>query len=324
MAVSIVSNFTSGKFYPVNNNITATVNSSNNGNCNFRYIADIYVNGTKVFTSKLFPDPSTGYGFFQLERVLQDYISESVPAITQTLGGFYSVSSATAPNTMLSVYVKFGEEYDTSSTCDGTVVQYLNQTTSNTFYVFNGAIDYESFPSWDYTKYRMQYVSTGTTKFLTNAPREMDIQYDDSYYLDFYSATAPLFGNTRIFITAYYKVGGTNTFEIPVGGLNAYRLYRIACGPYDINNYFNAMYINQWVDKYTIKLTTSGYVQLSEEFTFNLKVPREYKTRIGFIGRLGAPEYFTFWQRIRSHMTSIERRTSRICYLIQQVCGSIV
>ena len=59
MAITIINQKTSNAFYPAGNPINVTVNSNNSGNCNFRYICDFYINGTKVFTDKLFPDPTT-------------------------------------------------------------------------------------------------------------------------------------------------------------------------------------------------------------------------------------------------------------------------
>ncbi len=309
MAVSIVSNFTSNKFYTVNNHIAATVTSAANGNCNFRYICDIYINGTKVFTDKLFPDPTTGYGFFKIDRVIQDYIKDSLPATPYT-NYFNAASSTTAPAAVLSVYCRFGEEYDSSVDCDGTVVQYLNQVTSNTFYAFNGAIDYEDLPTWQYTKHLGVWASASyaTREFLTNSPREVDVTFNDSYYLDIYSLTNPTVytspgaGNVALAITTYNKGGAVSTITVPANAITGTpRRYRIACGPYDLNNFTNIPLINDSISKYEIKLVwqvgSSNPFDLSETFTFYPKRPGKFQTRIGFIGRLGSIEHFTFYHR---------------------------
>jgi len=324
MAITVVNQKSSNTFHPVANPINVTVNSNNSGNCNFRYICDIYINGTKVFRDKLFPDPSTGYGFFQLARIIQDYADWGLPLSTQTTGGFYNIASNTRPNSMLSVYCKFGEEYDISTDCSGSVSQYLNLVTSNTFYAFNGVVDYEDFPSFDYTDYLLGQGSWGTgvntEKFLTNSPRTLDIGYDDSYYLNFYSLTAPTSNAFATYIairvTTYYKAGGTNVWDIPVTAamtLNAYKHYRIAVGPYNINEFVGAgpFPITQWVYKYDVQLiNSSNLAAKSETFTFNLKTPTENKTRIGFVGLLGNTEYFNFFHRNKK-MTEIERKNYR-------------
>jgi len=298
MPVSIVSNFTSNRFYPVNNHITATVTSSENGNCNFRYICDIYVNGTKVFTDKLFPDPTTGYGFFKIDRVLQDFIEDRLPSspYTQLVN---DASSTTAPGALLSVHCRFGQEYDSSSQCDGAVVQYLNLATSNTFYAFNGAIDYEDYPTWQHTDYLGSWTSSiSFTKFLTNSPREVDITYNDSYFLDIYSLTNPTPGSVNLQITTWNKNNTVNVTNISTPSITGTpRRYRIACGPYDINKVLNSNVINSSVSKYYIRLTWSDGTPLTETFTFYVKDPGKFQTRIAFIGRLGSPEHFTFYHR---------------------------
>ena len=184
MAITIIKDFTADRFYPSANPINCTVNSNNNGKCNMRYICDVYIAGVKVYTNKLFPDPTTGYAFFQVSRILQDYIKTLVP--TSPLATFLNANTA-APGSNLKVYCKFGEEYDSSSACDEVIKQYNNLKTSKTFYVFQGAQDYENFLTFDYSEYEVNgaFTPTGGVKFLTNSPRTMDISYDDSYFLDF-------------------------------------------------------------------------------------------------------------------------------------------
>jgi hypothetical protein len=318
MAITIISNFTSGKFYPSANPINITVNSNNSGNCNFRYICDLYVNGVKVFTDKLFPDPTTGYAFFQLSRVIQDYIKTVVPyapypALMNLAAGL------TAPTSQLTISCKFGEEYDSTTTCDGTVLQYLNLATSNTMYVYQAAFDYESFPSYSDTPYKGVWSSTpNLMKFLTNSPRENEITYNDSYFLDFISNTSPtpftspLVGCVKIEIAVFLKDGTTGSTTIPAPSLAVYRRYRLAVGPYDINKVVGFPYISQFTDRYTIRLiwqVGSGTIyDMSETFTFNVRAPKAFQTRIGFVGLLGGIEHFTFFHRNMKSF-DIERKT---------------
>lgn len=318
MAISIVSNFTTNKFYPSQNPINVTVNSTNTGNCNFRYICDLYINGIKVFTDKLFPDPTTGYGFFQLSRVLQDYMKTLLPQAPQTnyvtLG-----SSATAPAAAISVYCRFGEEYDSSTNCDGTVVQYPNLSTSNTFYCYQAAFDYEDFPTYSDTPYKGVWASASNImKFLTNSPREVEVTYNDSFNLDFISLTSPTAftsigaGNVAINITYYNKDTSSSGLTVPVPSLATVRRYRIACGPYDINKIGGTVLISQNTDYYTVKLVwqvgINNPFDLSETFTFKVKPPKAFQTRIAFIGLLGGIEHFTFYHR-NIKQFDVERKT---------------
>lgn len=299
MAITIINQKTSNAFYPAGNPINVTVNSNNSGNCNFRYICDFYINGTKVFTDKLFPDPTTGYGFFQCSRVIQDYINNALPTTSQITGGVYSLASTGTPQPLVSVYFKFGEEYDSTSNCTGPVTQYTNLSTSNTFYVFNAALDYEDWPSYTDTPYRLNW-STSERKFLTNSPRSIDIGFNESYYLDLIASSAPTNGTHVIWIRTRYFDGGYNDWTIPVGTQNAYKLYRIAVGPYNLNKYFGAPFpITQFVKSYEVAIRNgSNYnLQYSEQFEFKMRKPKAFETRIGFIERMGSVGYFTFYHR---------------------------
>jgi hypothetical protein len=292
MAITIISNFTSGKYYPSSNSINCTINSNNSGNCNFRYICDIYINGTKVFSDKIFPDPSTGHGFFQCSRVIQDYIQTSLPyspytSLVNLAGG------ASAPSSILSVSCKFGEEYDTSVACDGTVYQFTNLSTSNTFYVFEGVVDYEDYPTYTYTDYLIG-TQSGTKKFLTNSPREAEVTYNDSYFLDFLS-NATITGSYSLAIIATTNTG-TYSATTTLSSLSVRRRYRLAVGPYDINKLNASPIINQKTNKYEVWLNYNG-IQVSEKFTFNVKPPKTFQTRLAFTGLLGGIETFTFFHR---------------------------
>lgn len=305
MAITIISNFTSGKFYPSANPINCTISSNNSGNCNFRYICDVYVNGIKVFSDKLFPDPSTGYGFFQLSRVLQDYMKTYFQASTDS-NVITFASDASAPSASINVSCKFGEEYDSSLTCTGTVLQYANLSTSATFSVYEAAFDYEDFPTYDYTKYLMGTASNQTTKFLTNSPREVELTYNDSYSLDFLTSQT-INANYRLYYTIYYKDSTIGGSYILSGSLGSRKRYRLQVGPYDINKYYDAAVINQDVDYYTVQLKYNT-TPVSEIFTFRLKDPKDFTTRFGFVGLLGGLEHFTFFHRNRKTL-DIQRQT---------------
>lgn len=294
MAITIISNFTSNKFYPSSNPINTTVNSNNSGKCNFRYICDLYVNGTKVYTDKIFPDPNTGYGFFLLSRVLQDYTLTLT--LANTGSAFNLAATAAVPTSSFSVYCRFGEEYDAAVNCDGSVLQYTNLSTSNTFYVYEGAFDYEDFPGYTYTDYVMGTASaTASKSFLTNSPREVEVTYNDGYYLDFLSLQT-ISSSHRLYIEWTYKDGTTATSYLSSSTLTSVKRYRLAVGPLNLNRIYASPVMNEEVSSYKIWMAY-GAIRQSEVFTFKLKEPNTFTTRLGFTGLLGGIENFTFYHR---------------------------
>ena len=308
MAIFIISNLTSNKFYPSQNPINVTLNSNNSGKCNFRFICDVYINNVKVFTDKLFPDPTTGYGFFQLSRVIQDYIQTYfVKESNATGGGLIKLAAnTTAPSAAFQLELKFGEEYDSTTTCDGPITQYLNLATSNTAYVFECAIDYEEFPTFNGNSYLMGTVSN-TTPFLTNSNNEIDVTYNDTYSVDFIT-TQTINSNWKVYITTYNSSNAVlATYSTTSASLSNVRRYRVLCGPYDINSIYGSTIIGKNVSYYTVCLKYSN-TTISETLTFNVKEPKTFRTRIAFIGLKGGVEHFTFYHRNKTQY-NVERKT---------------
>lgn len=303
MAITIISNLTQNYFYPSANPVNITVDSNNSGKCNFRYICDVYINGTKVFTDKLFPDPLTGYGFFQLGRVLQDYIKTY---ISKTSYSYIINEAATtnAPTSAFTFYFRIGEEYDNSTGCDGTINRYLNLATTNSAYLFESAIDYEDFPSFNSADYKVG-TQSASTKFLTNSQRTIDVTYNDPYSLDF--ITPQNVNSTyKVRIRIYLKDSTSVTYDYSQN-IGSKKRFRIACGPIDINRIAGSPLIAPQVSYYTVQLIYST-VAVSEIFTFKVKEPKTYRTRLGFVGLKGGIENFTFYHRNRTSY-DIERKT---------------
>ena len=312
MAITIISNLTSGYFYPSANPINVTVDSNNSGKCNFRYICDLYINGTKVFTDKLFPDPLTGYGFFQISRVLQDYIQTFISKTSYT-SVINAAATSTTPSSAFTFYLRFGEEYDNSVTCDGDIKQYLNLSTSNSAYVFESAIDYEDFPTFNSTtEHVIGTYSNTTDKFLTNTQRNIEVTYNDPYSLDFITPNN-ITTAYQVRLTIYLNDNTTATYYYSQN-IGTRRRFRLACGPLDINRVAGTPLIAPQVKYYTIQLIwsyPSGIstirIPISELFTFTVKPPKTYRTRIGFVGLKGGIEHFTFYHRNRTTY-DIERK----------------
>lgn len=299
MAITIIKNLTQNYFYPSANEILITANSNNTGKCNFRYICDIYINAVKVHTLKTFPDPTTGYGLFNLQRICEDYIETEInqSASTHVLTAGTNTS---APNAAFSLQVKFGEEYDNTLTCDGVLNQYLNLSNSNLAYVFEGGVDYEYFTQFSST-YSVVGTFSNPAKFLTNAPRELTLTYNDQFCLDFLSLQNINIADWKVDVKTYDSTNALiATYSYSTNKTHTIRRYRLFVGPYDINRIANSTVINPVVKRYTVQLRYSTSSLVSEVFTFNLKNPEAFQSRFCFTGQLGAPELYTFYHRRRT------------------------
>jgi hypothetical protein len=101
------------------------------------------------------------------------------------------------------------------------------------------------------------------------------------------------------------KDGSTQTDILGTVFMTARRRYRLAVGPLDINRISGSSTIDDSVRSYTVQIiwalnnigSDTKLQPLSEIFTFKVKRPQTFSTRLGFVGRLGSPESFTFYHR---------------------------
>lgn len=94
------------KMMPVYNGLPFVVNSTKKDRNNFKYIADVYVAGTKITTLKQNKDISnSSYGIFDIGRIVENYIETITKNST-------SASFIMNANAYKSYYIKFGCEYE--------------------------------------------------------------------------------------------------------------------------------------------------------------------------------------------------------------------
>jgi hypothetical protein len=149
---------------------------------NYKYVYEVWVNGTLEFTGKVFPHPTSSRGIINVGNVVREYIaallSPSAGILAQEMGeGIFSVS----------IVVKIREEY---SGTVGAVV--LTDSTRVYFNHYNGRYS-------DFT-----ILGSYTAKPLSNRPVKINLTYGCSYFfIPYFSQTTSSF---NVVIT-----GGTST-----------------------------------------------------------------------------------------------------------------
>jgi hypothetical protein len=131
---------------PVYNPLVWVLDSSNAGQSNFRYVADVYISGDAGYTRMVCnPDPNFNEGVFDFGRIVESYLgglNDSVLNfdISKSVNGF-----GIAANSMVAYEIKFGEQYGAL----GSITTYSSLTVTGTKYAFNGAYNTTEF--LDYT-----------------------------------------------------------------------------------------------------------------------------------------------------------------------------
>jgi len=153
MAITIYN--TPNAYAPVYNQMVFTLSSTNYSQSNFRYIADIYVNGSSEYTRlEVGKNPTNNYGTFDVAGIIQNFLTRDADDNTTTF--------KQCGNSIAYYEVKFGEQYGPSSG----ITNYPNLTTSSG-YCFNGVFDPLEFLDFQTNTY---VLNNSNTQFLTDRP----------------------------------------------------------------------------------------------------------------------------------------------------------
>ena len=256
MAITIINQPPSAKagiqIMPAFNNISYTVSSTNTAQCKFKYVADIYVNGTNVKRLKQFAN-QTGQAEFKINKVLQDYLKNN-PQIN--LLGFVN-----DPTRILEYQVKFGEEYDVTSNCSGTPTVFTNLTQTGIAYTWYASLQYKEYYNYINTTTAEFILSNAKpAKFLTHQPETILIGMGEQAELSFLNL--PGFGTdaSDLNIETFDQYGNlldTRNITNPNTTVTNYlsMFNTVGVGPENINNYFGFPVINKNVFKYRVWLS---------------------------------------------------------------------
>ena len=142
-------------YAPAYNQMIYTLSSTNVAQPNFRFIADVYMNGSSTYTRlQCAPNPTNTSGIFDISGIAQNSLTRDATDNTTTF--------QQCGNSIAYYEVKFGEQYGESSG----ITNYPNLTT-RTGYCYNGVFEPLSFLDYAVNTY-VTYNSS--SQFLTDRP----------------------------------------------------------------------------------------------------------------------------------------------------------
>ena len=295
----------------------------------FRYVFDIYVDGTKVSRVRTSNNPSNK-GIIDVAPIIQSYLeptyySVAVPAkevhrIPDDTGSTKIISKNTS--TLIRVQVRVGQEYAASATAaPGTPTfdsgDYVTFDTLLGSHQFNEGLDWNFLP---------KILDDSTDKFLSNAPTTQDITTSDFHTMALFNgqlwndgaANPSEFGNYNInyytaadvFIRGFNITnnttnGGDAYGSVPEGDPNADKMMFIGVGYQNLEKSSNS--VVPALDKpsaqanlayYTVGVKAGGTAR-SELLRFNIvDADCVYPLmRLTWLNRYGAWDYFNFSKR---------------------------
>lgn len=314
MAITLIQ--TPQAYQPAYNTIAFTVDSTNSAQCNFRYLCDVYINGTFVTRLTQFPFGSNGYATFKVNRIIEDYVTWD---LHKDLYGF-----AVNPNSICRYVLKFGEEYDASPNCDAGTTVYPDLAVTSTFLAWNAAIQYSAFPSFDFTDWQL---NSSTSDWLATNPQGLADTQQNPLWIGENTQSTTNFLNTvsgradYAEIKTYDSTGAligtyqvTNPFATISGATPvSHNLLTFGVGPDNLNNTTLSSgvqpVITNAVDTYSVTLwDTTGPTQRSKSrwFKIDYRCTKWVPITFWWLNILGGFDTYTFTQQA-TRTTSITR-----------------
>ena len=264
---------------PTSYNVTGTplvytLSSSNQNEPQFRYITDIYEQGSSTMLTRLVNNKNlSGNTNINVSSILNDYLDYDYNFKT-SLSGF--------TNNSKNFTIEFGEQYGTTLTSP--ITNYTASATDTLFYISKGQLDYsqnyqkDGF-NWDYT------VGDPTGYILSNSPATQSFSPDEYLTLSFIDTEATV---------NYYETGSlayTRTIDSPL-------YFTLGISPLN----FNTEPIIQNADVITVEVNSGS---ISKRYELDTDC-RDDSLRIAFINKYATWDYYTIHNPVR-RLTQIDK-----------------
>ena len=332
MAITIITQVNEPRFSPAGNPLVYVVDSDNKTEPNFRYVANVSINGNLVAKLKTVPSATnSNYGRFNFQEIVRGYFEVTPEMINP---GFSSPESFGCPTQYIEFDVEFDEEYTGSTPAP---------TDAETAIVINGAFSTFDFIQFKDTPFKMKYWldqdAFDTRLPLTNRP-----QSTKAYASNIYNQSGNLYwlcdknleGNIDSIRYRYYD--STNTlireyFIFTINGQshasseqNEFNMIAVPFMPFDVRNILdtitsdsqggNADFVGSSYYTVTAFKDILGTQQASIEYNVLLtdECSRFDFSEIHFENQLGGVDSYVFTKPNRERQ-SIQRTEASRPYL---------
>ena len=302
---------------PVYNQIVWSVNSSNKTLCNFKYVCDVYVNGSYITRLKLFPAGVNGYASFKVNRVLEDYVSKNLHA------GLYGF--ATNASSICSYQLKFGEEYDNSVGCISGTVVYPNLLVGSTQYAFNMAVQYRDWPTYNSATYSAYYsiavMGAKGKHYLTNAPSTTMIGMGQECVVNMLNLDANVIKYAFIEVydnTGYLLTSGRITNPYVAVSTTAEKILSFGTGPDNINNatlsYGTQPLITPVADYYVVSFLNTAFGTETPYIRYDMdkRTSKWEPKRLWWLNRLGGYDSYAYTMMDKKIVSTTKTEMSKL------------
>jgi hypothetical protein len=241
---------------------------------NYKYVAELEINGTQVFKGKYFPHPTSNRGIIDLGAVIREYCVQSFNA---SVGGSMVADEMGEGEWRVSCVVKIREEYGTT-----TSAVLITDSSRVFFNYYNGRYPgFESLSNYD-------------DDVISDRPANIDLTFTTgNYFIPYFAELSTAF---NVVVT-----GGTSTRTKSITPTAANTMQLINISPSAIND--------EYPGNFTTSTTTYSVAIGSKTYRVNIICTGLYKNyNVHFLNKWGGYETMMF-NKVSRKTYDVERKT---------------
>jgi len=275
---------------PVYNKMLYKVSGSLIAQPNFRYVCDVKnPAGTTLARLKCDKLPTTNFGFFDVQKVVETLVAPTAPSLTQTgfvdHSGFYS-----------GYRLDFTQEYGNTPAVTGAT------TTVSGVMAFAGNLEQLELADWSLSPYFRIGSSFNSVRPLTT-PTAFTVYQGGSNFLAINGTKyTTVSANDTWLVSArvnYKSVNYDFAVSPSLSGTTDFNIQRFACGPANLSGTISALSGAVEGDSYTVQfLGNAGLGSVQTTFTFG-PCQRFDSIPVHFVNKYGGIDSYTFTMKNR-------------------------
>jgi hypothetical protein len=275
---------------PVYNKMLFKVSGSLIAQPNFRYVCDVKnPAGTTLARLKCDKLPTTNFGFFDVQKVVETLVAPTAPSLTQTgfadHSGFYS-----------GYRLDFTQEYGNTPAVTGAT------TTVSGVMAFAGNLEQLELADWNLDTY-FRFGNTFTLVRPLTTPTAFTVYQGGSNFLAINGTKYTTVSANDTFLVsaqvAYKGVDYNFAVSPSLSGTTDFNIQRFACGPANLSGTITALSGAVEGDSYTVQfLGNAGLGSVQTTFTFG-PCERFNSIPVHFVNKYGGIDSYTFTMKNR-------------------------
>jgi len=274
---------------PVYNKMLYKVSGSLIAQPNYRYVCDVKnPAGTTLARLKCDKLPTTNFGFFDVQRVVETLIAPTAPSLTQTgfvdHSGFYS-----------GYRLDFTQEYGNTPVVTGAT------TTVSGVMAFAGNLEQLELADWNLDTY-FRFGNTFTLVRPLTTPTDFTVYQGGSNFLAINGTKYVAAGFDSWLASArvnYKSVNYDFAVSPSLSGTTDFNIQRFACGPANLSGSIPALSGAVEGDSYTVRFVSNASSQ-SPPTTFTFGPCERFNSiPVHFVNKYGGIDSYTFTMKNR-------------------------